>query len=146
MSKRRVVWLFGALFALLALACGQDTNGEAGGEAGEAASIEIASPEDGAEVSVPFTVELSSAEEIGAPETGNFHFHVHFDGNEQDYAVVESTSHEITDLSPGEHTIEASLRNADHSAAGAEDEITVTVAGGTGTGEGGESNDTGYDY
>lgn len=58
---------------------------------------------------------------------------------------------EVSGLSPGEHTIEASLRNADHTDAGPSDEITVIVGDGGGTGSDGENDsneDTGggFDY
>jgi hypothetical protein len=49
-------------------------------------------------------------------------------------------------LSSGEHEVTASLRNADHSPAGDEATITVTVAGGGGGNGGEEKDDNGYDY
>jgi hypothetical protein len=119
-----------ALVALLATACGggEDT-GASGGANG---SFAIASPSDGAEVSTPFTLRVSSSAELGPTDTGAHHFHVFFDGDDSNYEVVESERFEVTELSPGQHTITASLRNADHSAASAEAEITVEVIAGGG--------------
>ena len=94
---------------------------------------------------VPFTVEFESSEELGAPETGKHHVHIYFDGNEDEYEVVEDLSYEVPDLESGEHTITASLRNADHSDAGAEAELTVTAEGAGGGDENG-GEDGGYDY
>lgn len=130
-----------ALVATVAGACGGDgATGAGGGE--EDLSIDIQEPADGDEVAIPFTLEFSSSEEIGSTDTGKHHIHVWYDGNEDEYEVVEEESFEVTELSSGEHTITASLRNADHSAAGAEDEIKVTVTGGGGGG--GDEDDDGY--
>jgi len=43
---------------------------------------------------------------------------------------VYSDTTQVQGLSAGKHTIEASLRNADHSAVGPTTSITVTVTGG----------------
>lgn len=131
-----------ALLVLLAAACGGG-DGEAGG--GDELEVTIESPSDGEQVSVPFTLDLSSSVELGPPDSGDHHVHVYYDGDEEDYAVVESDSYEVAGLSPGEHTINVSLRNADHSAAGAETEIAVTVVGGGAPGSD-EDKDGGYDY
>ncbi|GAA1734346.1 hypothetical protein GCM10009809_32030 [Isoptericola hypogeus] len=125
----------GALVAALAAGCGGDDGGQAGGGAatGEGGmTLEITAPEDGASVEAPFTVELASSEELGPTETGAHHVHVFFDDDDQEYLVVEGDSVEIADLADGEHVVNASLRNADHSPAGVETEISVTVGpGGT---------------
>ncbi len=143
------------LTVLLAAGCGSNggTGGGYGGGGGSTDSggsgggggmtLEITSPADGATVETPFTVELKSSEELGAPDTGKDHVHVFFDGNDQEYQVVEGNSVEITDLPAGDHEIDASLRNADHSAAGVETQVNVTVGsdGSTddSTGDSGES-------
>src|SRR5918994_1718222 len=80
-----------ALVALLAPACG-------GGDG----SFTIASPSDGAEVSLPFTLEFSSGEKLGPTDTGAPHVHVFFDGDDSNYEVVESDSFEVAGLSPGQ--------------------------------------------
>jgi hypothetical protein len=137
-----------AALALVALACGDEGSSDNGAAAAEEGgpSVEITAPQDGAEVGATFTLEFSSSEDLGPIDTGAHHVHVWIDGDESNYDVVEATSFEVSALSPGEHEITASLRNADHSAAGAEDTITVTLAPGAGTGEGEKENDTGYDY
>jgi hypothetical protein len=113
-------------------------------------TLGVTSPSDGAEVSVPFDLELESNVPLGATETGNHHAHLYFDTDtsSDDYDMVFGTTARVTrELAPGEHTIIASLRNADHSDAGPAQEITVTVV----AGDGGEStpppaDDGGYDY
>lgn len=135
-----------ALVVVLALAgCGADGsgNGDDGGDdtagtSGDGMTLEITAPSDGDEVQVPFTVEFESSEDLGPTEDGVHHVHLFFDGDDSEYTVVESDSVEVTDLPEGEHVVNASLRNADHSAAGVETEITVTV----GAGSGAEPTDT----
>jgi hypothetical protein len=135
--RRYTLPLLLVAFALAAAACGEESEAGAGGGGGSD-QLSIESPSEGAEVSVPFTLQFSSSEELGPTDTGAFHIHVFYDGNEAEYEVVESDTFEVGNLSAGEHTITASLRNADHSAAGAEDEISVTVSGGGGGGDGGD--------
>jgi hypothetical protein len=110
-------------------------------------TLTIESPADGDEVSTPFTLEFASSEELGPTDTGAFHVHVYYDGNEDEYEVVEESTFEVTDLPPGEHEIYASLRNADHSDTGVEAEVELTV-GGSGGGSEKKSDDGGggYDY
>jgi hypothetical protein len=136
-----------ALTVLLAAGCGGGGTGGGGGYGGggqggkapAGMALEITSPADGDTVEVPFTVELDSSEELGPTDSGAHHVHVYFDGNEEEFMVVESESTEVTDLPEGEHVVTASLRNADHSPAGVETEVTVTV------GSGGMGDDTGDD-
>jgi hypothetical protein len=138
-----------ALTVLLAAGCGgggTGGGGYGGGDGDDAGgggmTLEITSPADGDTVDVPFTVELTSSEDLGPTDSGKHHVHVFFDDDDQDYQVVEGTSVEITDLTEGEHVIHASLRNADHSAAGAETEVTVTVgSGGAGSDTSGDTDD-----
>ena len=60
--------------------------------------------------------------------------HLCFDGGSCDErresVIAYEDSVQVTGLSPGTHTIEASLRNADHSDAGVSTTITITVSGG----------------
>ena len=79
--------------------------------------------------------------------------HLYYDGEQSDgeYDIVYSVDEPWTvdrDLSPGEHTIEAFIANADHSLTGASDEITVMVGDGAGTGDTDttESDDGPYVY
>ncbi len=139
-----------ACFAALAAACGG--GGEGSGGSGSL-SLSISSPDEGAQVSSPFTVTVESSVPLDEPSTGEHHVHLCYDGAacDDEYELVYGDTFEVGDLSAGEHTIEASLRNADHSDAGVSDEITVTVGGGGGeetdggTDTGG-NNGGGYDY
>jgi hypothetical protein len=132
--------------ALVLVACNPGTGTDSGSSD---LTLSISSPTDGAQVSVPFEVTLESNVTLDAPETGEHHVHLYFDTDtsSDDYDLVYGTTAEVTrDLAPGEHTIIASLRNADHSDAGPSQQISVTVA----AGDGGEStpppDDGGYDY
>ncbi|ACQ78509.1 hypothetical protein Bcav_0244 [Beutenbergia cavernae DSM 12333] len=142
-----------AVVVLTLAGCGGD-GGDDGAEpaaGGDGPTVEIIEPADGDSLSAPFTFVVSSSEELGTTESGNHHVHLYFDGDDSAYEVIESGNgeeHEITADSPalegleqGEHTMNVSLRNADHSAAGAEDEITVTIET-----AGGDSGDTGDGY
>lgn len=123
---------------------GGDSTDSGGSGGGGGMTLEITSPADGATVETPFTVELKSSEELGPTDTGKDHVHVFFDGNDQEYQVVEGNSVEITDLPAGDHEIDASLRNADHSAAGVETQVNVTVGSGGSTGD--STGDSGESY
>jgi len=148
--QSRGVWLIAAVaFALLAAACSDGAS--AGG--GSSATLDITTPADGAEVGSPFTVEFASNVALGDPSTGDHHVHLCFDGEDCDteYSLGYGKTFEVGDLPPGEHTIEASLRNADHSDAGVTDTITVTVAAGAGNDDGSsqspnEGTTGGYGY
>jgi hypothetical protein len=133
-----------AAFALsvLAVACSNGTSAAAGG-GGD--TLSIAMPADGAKVSEPFTVKVTSNQALGDPSTGNDHVHLCFDGAscDSEYTLVYSDTFQVDSLSPGQHTIEASLRHADHSAVGPTDTITVTVTGGA-TSSGSPSSGGGY--
>jgi hypothetical protein len=79
--------------------------------------------------------------ELGSTRSGKHHVHVYFDGNDKQYEVVESDTVEISSssksaagLSQGKHELNVSLRNADHSPAGAETKLTVDVGGSGGGG------------
>lgn len=124
--------------AMIAVACGGGATATGGG--GSGLSVRIVSPTDGESVSEPFTVRLDASVPLGDPSTGDHHVHLCFDGAscDNEYTLVYGDSIPVTGLSPGSHTIEASLRNADHSDAGAPtDSITVKVSGtGSSTGQG----------
>ena len=126
---------------LMGVACG--SNGDGGnagddGAGGNGAQLSVTAPADGADVSQPFTVEVTSSAKIGPTSSGNDHVHLYFDGSQENYDVCTSTSCQVTGLSPGKHVIEASLRHADHSDAGPKDSITVKVAGSGGGNDGGD--------
>jgi hypothetical protein len=141
MSKARVMAV--AAVALLVAACGADDDGTTTASADGGTTLSIVAPDDGAEVSLPFTVEFDSTEELGPTEDGVHHVHIYWDGDDSEYTVVEADSVEVTEAPEGEHTLNASLRNADHSPAGVEAEITLTVGSG---GDSGTGDDGGIDY
>jgi Bacterial Ig domain len=114
--------------SLLAAACSNGSSvSAAGGD-----SLSITAPTDGATVSEPFTVKVTSSQALGDPSTGDDHVHLCFDGQSCDteYKLVYGDTFQVDGLAPGQHTIEASLRHADHSAVGPTATITVTVTGG----------------
>jgi hypothetical protein len=113
--------------------------GSSSGGGGGGLTLSVAAPADGAEVSIPFDVTLESNVTLGTPDSGNYHVHLYFDADtsSSDYDLVYGSTVQVTrELGPGEHTIIASLRNADHSDAGESQTITVVVAG---AGDGGAS-------
>jgi VCBS repeat-containing protein len=122
--------ILAAAFALSVVAVECSNNASAGGGGGD--TVSISSPAAGAKVSEPFTLTLSSNQALGDPSTGDDHVHLCFDGASCDsgsYQHVYSNTAQVQGLSPGQHTIEASLRHADHSAVGPTATITVTVTG-----------------
>ena len=116
--------------ALVAAACAKSSNSGSGASGG--LSLKISSPTDGSSVSEPFTLTVDSSVPLGDPSTGDHHVHLCFDGASCDteYQLVYGDTFQVTALPSGKHTIEASLRNADHSPAGPTATITVTVTGG----------------
>ncbi|MPZ96805.1 MAG: hypothetical protein GEU96_18325 [Propionibacteriales bacterium] len=143
-----------AAVALLVLAGCGGSDGESTTTSGEGdATLSISSPDKGAELTLPFTVELDSSVPLDDPDTGEKHVHLFFDGDDAEYILVYGDSIEVEELpegvSEGEHVMNASLRNADHSAVGVETEIEVTIGSGSGGGDdGGDSGggDDGPDY
>ena len=157
MSRSRLLLIVPAAAALALAGCGADADSGGGGGSGGGPSVAIEEPADGDSLDVPFTLVVDSSEELGSTDSGLHHVHVYFDGNDDAYEVIESPAGEevqidadspaMEGIEPGEHTLEVSLRNADHSAAGAEDEVTVNI------GESGSSDSSGdgdgrptYDY
>jgi hypothetical protein len=129
----------GLFVALLLAACSAGTQA-VGGDTSEGGgpTIAIATPADGAEVSVPFDVHLESNVQLGAPETGNHHAHLYFDTNTDsaDYDIVYGNRWQVTrTLGPGRHTITVALANPDHSLAGPTQTISVTIGGAAPDGE-----------
>jgi X-X-X-Leu-X-X-Gly heptad repeat protein len=122
--------------ALLVACSNEDKDGGGGG----GMSVSIAEPAKDAKVTMPFTVKVDAGVPLGPTESGKHHVHLWFDNDANDYAVVESDSVQIApglqalsgkamQLTDGMHTIHISLRNANHSAAGADTQIEVQVAG-----------------
>lgn len=114
------------LLTTLAAACGANSSGGGGGEL----SVSVIEPASGTAVSVPFTVKVESSVPLGPTESGRHHVHIWFDDNESDYLVVESDTVQLTDAPAGQHTMHVSLRNANHSAAGAEATTPLNIGSG----------------
>ena len=130
LTSMRTALVASLAFGVLAVACSNGTSSAAGGNG---PTLTISSPADAANVSEPFTLKLDASVALGDPTTGDDHVHLCFDGASCDsgnYQLVYGDSAQVQGLSAGQHTIEASLRNADHSAVGPTDTITVTVTGG----------------
>jgi hypothetical protein len=113
----------GALMLLAACGSYSDTSGDDGGSP----EVTITSPSDGASVGTSFEVTWETNVDLGEPDTGRDHVHVFVDGNANDYTVVGGNEFTIEGLSAGEHTVNVTLQHADHSSAGAEDEVDVSV-------------------
>lgn len=128
-STFRGVGLAAALsvLVLVAAACG----GSAGASSSGDLTLAISAPKDHAKVNQPFTVMLDASVPLGDPSTGEHHVHLCVDGQSCDtqYQLVYADSAQVDGLTPGEHTIEASMRNADHSDTGVSASITVIVTG-----------------
>lgn len=124
--------LVGAAVAVLAAGmlagCGSESSAGSG-SGSDSPSLSITSPSEGDTVGSSFTVNWQSNVDLGEPDTGKDHVHVFVDGNSNDYTVVGGDSFEVTGLSDGQHTVDVTLQNADHSPAGAEDQIDVMVSG-----------------
>ena len=129
--RRTLVLRTGALLAggLLLAACGSGGGGGAGKPSGTP-RLSILAPADGATVTPPVKLRISTNAPIGAPDTGKDHVHVFLDGRTQRYTVVPSTTYTLSSLPSGKHTISVTLQHADHSPAGADAQVTVTVKGG----------------
>ncbi|MFC5835846.1 hypothetical protein [Nonomuraea insulae] len=129
---------------LLVVSCGAAT-GSTGSPAGSP-TLSIEAPADGANVGSSFALEFSSNEEIGATDSGKNHVHVSTDGQADDYTVVTASPFQVTGLPPGKHTVSVALQHADHSSAGASDEITVNVTGSGGGAPSERQSDYGGGY
>ncbi|MFL6288422.1 MAG: hypothetical protein ACJ73L_08495 [Actinomycetes bacterium] len=113
-------------------------------------TLNITSPSPDAKVSSSVNVAWDTNEQLGDPDTGLDHVHVFVDGQSNDYTVVGSDHFMVTGLTPGAHTIDVTLQHADHSSAGASDEVNVTVTKSGGSSPSPTPSDTGssgrYDY
>jgi hypothetical protein len=121
------------LAAGLLAGCGNTTASGGSGSGSDSPSLSITSPSEGDTVGSSFTVKWDSNVELGEPDTGKDHVHVFIDGNSNDYTVVGGDSFQVTGLSDGQHTVDITLQNADHSPAGAEDQVDVMVSGSGGS-------------
>lgn len=131
-----------AVAAALVLGACNAASSPGNGAGGGNLTIDVTSPTDGAQVSIPFSVTVQSNAPIGPPESGNHHAHLYFDTgiDSSSYDLVYSNTVQVTrPLSPGKHTIIAALANPDHSLVGPTKTFTVTVTGGGSGGGGGSS-------
>ena len=163
-SHRTFVFAAGAAALLALAACGTSTPSTSSGSSGGGSSagsgsnagssgptLTIVSPATGASVTAPFMLKVSSDETIGAPSTGDDHFHVFIDGANS-YKVMYTNQMKLTGLSKGKHTILVTLQHADHSPVGPKATVNVDVTKssgsssntGTGTSSGGSSGGYGY--
>jgi hypothetical protein len=110
-------------------ACGNQSSSGSTSSGSDSPTLSITSPKAGDTVGSSFTVKWDSNQSLGEPDTGKDHVHIFVDGNSSDYTVVGGDSFQVTGLSPGQHTVDITLQNADHSSAGAEDQVDVTVSG-----------------
>jgi hypothetical protein len=139
LNKLRMPAVLGAMLLVGITGCGEDSAGADGGSdagSGGEQTVTITEPADGASIEAPFMLSVDSSVELGPTESGNNHVHLYFDGNDSQYEVIETDSMEITDaspalagLEPGEHEMNISLRNADHSPAGFETSVMVQFGG-----------------
>ena len=140
-SIRLAVGIVVTTLAIAATACNKGSSAASGSP-----TLKIVSPADGASVTEPFALKVSSSVALGAPSTGDDHVHLCFDGANCDteYKLVYGNTFTVNGLSKGKHTIEASLRNADHSDTGVNTSITVDVTGtANGIGTSGASGSSG---
>lgn len=150
-SRRRLAALaLVAAVALVTTACGADDDSAAasvdGGAAGDAGqAVTITSPAAGDEVGRSFDVVMDLGFEIGEPETGRQHIHLHYDGSPE-YDIVYETAHTVTSLDPGEHSIVAVVANADHSETDSRSEAVTVVVAGDGSGGGTTESSPGSIY
>jgi hypothetical protein len=110
-----------ALVAALTTACDDD--------AGE--SVSVTSPGEGDVVSLPFEVTLEASVTLGTSDAGLHHVHIWFGDDLDSYMVVEGNSGEVTSAPAGAQVMHVSLRNPDHTDAGAATEVPIVISGGT---------------
>lgn len=94
-------------------------------------TVSITSPGEGDVVSLPFEVTIEASVPLGTSDAGLHHVHLWFGDDLDSYLVVEGNSAEITSAPDGAQVMYASLRNADHTDAGAEASQTIVISGGT---------------
>ena len=94
------------LLGLLA-ACGGSSSGSG------SPTLDITSPANGAHVGSAFPVTWHASVSLGAPDTGRDHVHVFVDGHANDYTVVGGDQFMLKGLTPGKHTVDVRLSEAD---------------------------------
>jgi hypothetical protein len=143
--------VLGALVLAGATACGSDDGGNSasGSGGGGGMKLSVVSPSDGGTVKIPFTVKVNTNTSLGPTSSGKHHVHLYFDGHDTKYEIVKGKTWKVpadsaglSGVKSGMHTMEVSLRNADHSPAGAEAKIKVMVQGAGGGGAAPSSSST----
>ena len=120
-----------AVLSLAVAACAKSSTSSA-------RTFSIVSPSEGATVTSPVQFVLSvKGVQIGPPETGKMHFHVHIDGSSK-YLVVTSNQ-ASTPIPAGRHTIKVVLAQPNHDETGTFASVTLMVAAG-----GASPSPTGY--
>lgn len=117
-----------AILALLAVTTSAACTPEAASSAKP--TLAVSEPGTSAEISVPFTVKVSTNVRLGTPASGDYHVHVYFDDNVNQYTVMTANTVQIANAPAGVHVMHLSLRHANHSAAGVETSIPVTIGEG----------------
>jgi hypothetical protein len=113
-----------ALLLVGATACANNSGASSGSP-----RISVTSPNDGATVQSPVRLQLSvTGAEIGPPDTGKMHFHVHIDDSDQ-YSVVTATTATLP-VPAGEHTLHVVLAQPNHDETDTSTSVTITVSGG----------------
>lgn len=97
-------------------------------------TVDIVAPGAGEAVSVPFEVTVEASVPLGSPADGLHHVHIWFGDDLESYLVVEHNVVQINYAPDGAHQMHVSLRNSDHSSAGVETSVPLTISGGTGPG------------
>ena len=134
------------LAAGLLAGCGDQSSSGGSSSGSDSPSVSITSPKEGDTVGTDFMVKWDSNVSLGDPDTGKHHIHIFVDGATSDYTVVGGSEYEVKGLSPGKHTVDVTLQNADHSPAGAEDQVDVTVSGSGGTSSPSDDSSSGGNY
>ncbi len=114
-------WSRGLTAVALVLALFTACTGERSGGFNPERLLRVEEPQEGAEVSVPVRVRLSSSVPIG--ETHSVQVYI----NGLEGPKVSQETFELTDLKPGDNAIAVSLLNQDGRRAGGEDSVRVTV-------------------
>jgi hypothetical protein len=146
----RILALLALLTGLMVAGCNAESATTSA--TGADSELSISAPGENANVQVPFTVKLDSDVPLAAPETGEHHAHIFFDGDDSHYILAYGDTVRINKLppgvGPGEHVLDASLRNADHSAAGVETQVDITIgpAGAQNGGSGSSDDGPRYSY
>jgi hypothetical protein len=148
-TNPRVLLPTAALLAAVGLALagcqssGSSTGSQSGGGGGNP-SIAFASPAADAQVASPVKVSFNvTGTDIGQPETGKMHLHIHIDNSSQ-YKILYATQGSV-DVPQGKHMLKAVLAQPNHTETSTTATKQVEVTGGGQQGTATTSGD-GYGY